>query len=146
MQAMNIRRIEAGILDSGSDFDTSITPFEAGLGRFVDLTKPKFIGIDALKSKPKQKLLHGFLSPEILPQSGFVITNHERKAVGKVTTGVVSPHLGVGIGYVRFFDSDAWIGKQLRIRSDTGGEGDCQVIELPFYDEKKELPRKITNL
>jgi aminomethyltransferase len=30
MQAMNIRRIEAGILDSGSDFDTSMAPDEAG--------------------------------------------------------------------------------------------------------------------
>ena len=39
MQAMNIRRIEAGILDSGSDFDISMTPYEAGLERFVDLSK-----------------------------------------------------------------------------------------------------------
>ena len=31
MQSMNIRRIEAGILDSGGDFDTSMTPFEGEL-------------------------------------------------------------------------------------------------------------------
>ena len=43
MQAMNTRRIEAGILDSGSDFDSSMTPFEAGLERFIDLDKDSFI-------------------------------------------------------------------------------------------------------
>lgn len=49
MQAMNIRRIEAGILDSGSDFDNSMTPFEAGLEKFVDFNKKGFIGHDALR-------------------------------------------------------------------------------------------------
>ncbi|MBT6122576.1 MAG: hypothetical protein HOH48_04335, partial [Candidatus Puniceispirillum sp.] len=44
MQAINIRRIEAGIFDSGSDFDPSMTPDEAGLSRFVDLEKEFFIG------------------------------------------------------------------------------------------------------
>ena len=52
MQAMNTRRIEAGILDSGSDFDISMTPYEAGLERFVDLSKKAFIGSGFLKGWP----------------------------------------------------------------------------------------------
>ena len=51
MQAMNIRRIEAGILDSGSDFDTSMAPDEAGLSRFIDRDKKYFIGYEAIKKK-----------------------------------------------------------------------------------------------
>ena len=39
MQAMNTRRIEAGIFDSGSDFDSSMNPFESGLENFIDLGK-----------------------------------------------------------------------------------------------------------
>ena len=48
MQSINIRRIEAGIFDSGSDFDVTMTPYEAGLEKFVDLTKESFIGRQAL--------------------------------------------------------------------------------------------------
>ena len=43
-QVFRARRIEAGLLNSGSDFDRTVNPFEAGLGRFVDLDKPDFIG------------------------------------------------------------------------------------------------------
>ena len=50
LDAMNIRRIEAGILNAGSDFNTSTTPYDAGLGRFVDEDKGDFIGKSALKS------------------------------------------------------------------------------------------------
>ena len=44
-----IRRIEAGILDWGSDIDLYTNPYEVGLGRMVDLDKPyPFIGRSAL--------------------------------------------------------------------------------------------------
>ena len=34
ISSMEMRRIEAGILDNGTDFDLTMTPFEAGLGSF----------------------------------------------------------------------------------------------------------------
>ena len=42
LDSMHIRRIEAGILNAGSDFDRFTTPFDVGLGRFVDLEKGDF--------------------------------------------------------------------------------------------------------
>ena len=63
MQSMNIRRIEAGILDSGGDFDTSMTPFEAGLGKFIDLEKNGFVGPDALLVAKRSKRLYGRVCP-----------------------------------------------------------------------------------
>ncbi len=39
MACMNVRRIEAGILNNGTDMSPAMTPFAAGLGRFVDLDK-----------------------------------------------------------------------------------------------------------
>ena len=42
------RRIEAGLLNAGTDFDASVTPFAAGLGAFVDLAKSDFVGKAAL--------------------------------------------------------------------------------------------------
>ena len=49
-------QIEAGILDNLSDFDASMTPFEAGLGSFIDLDKDNFIGRDALLKADQQSL------------------------------------------------------------------------------------------
>ena len=44
MSCMNVRRIEAGILNNGTDMFPSMTPYAAGMGRFVDLDKEGFIG------------------------------------------------------------------------------------------------------
>ena len=44
LESMDIRRIEAGILDNNTDFDQSMNPYDAGLGSLVDLTKDNFIG------------------------------------------------------------------------------------------------------
>ncbi|MYF89708.1 MAG: aminomethyl transferase family protein, partial [Boseongicola sp. SB0676_bin_33] len=53
LDAMNIRRIEAGILNAGSDFNETTTPYAAGLGRFVDADKFDFIGKAALEAADK---------------------------------------------------------------------------------------------
>ena len=82
MQSMNIRRIEAGILDSGSDFDTSMTPFEAGLERFIDLEKDCFIGREALLNAKRGKRLYGLICKDLAPRSGDVIfAGHDRGAI-----------------------------------------------------------------
>ena len=53
------RRIEAGLLNAGSDFDASVTPFIVGLGRFVDLDKSEFVGKRALESADKRRRTWG---------------------------------------------------------------------------------------
>ena len=51
LECMGVRRIEAAIMDNGTDMDSSMTPFDAGLGRFVDLdSDADFIGKAALRS------------------------------------------------------------------------------------------------
>ena len=104
MHSMNIRRIEAGILDSGSDFDTSMTPFEAGLERLIDLKKDQFIGKEALLSAKRGKRLYGLTCKDLTPCRGDAIFA-ENVQVGVVTTGAQSPFLAVGIGYVRFYEA-----------------------------------------
>ena len=58
-RAMTIRRIEGGIFGNLTDIDTSMTPFEAGLGFFVNMDKGDFIGKDSLKEKDKRPCLFG---------------------------------------------------------------------------------------
>ena len=140
MQSMNTRRIEAGILDSGSDFDSSMTPFEAGLERFIDLDKEGFIGRDALKVATHGTRLYGLRCVGTTPSGGDVILD-DATVVGKVTTGAQSPYLECGIGYVRFDRPGNWLGRHLTLRSARYGDANCDIVELPFYDTDKHLPR-----
>ena len=101
MKAMGIRRIEAGILDNLSDFDPATTPFEAGLGKFIDLDKTDFIGKAALLEANQQTLLYGFTCATIEPHNQEAILR-DAHAVGRVTASAWSPFLECGIGYVKF--------------------------------------------
>ena len=47
-KAMTMRRIEGGILGNLTDMTSDMTPFDAGIGGFVDLRKHSFIGKEAL--------------------------------------------------------------------------------------------------
>ena len=144
MQTMNIRRIEAGILDSGSDFDSTMTPYEAGLGKFIDLDKGDFIGRDALLSAERVTRIYGLRCAEATPRSGEQVFDAGSR-VGTVTTGAYSPFLKTGIGYVRFDHPGEWRDKSLVLRTSRDGDKICSVETLPFYDAKKRLPRTLTS-
>ncbi len=141
ISSMEMRRIEAGILDNGTDFDLTMTPFEAGLGPFIDLDKEGFIGRAALlKVKRDAKRLFGLKCPGGIPGYREHIMDGAAP-VGHVTAGAWSPYLKSGIGYVRFDAPDAWAGRRLAVMTADGGLLDCEIIDLPFYDAEKLIPR-----
>ena len=140
MQAMNIRRIEAGILDSGSDFDASMAPGEAGLHRFVDKNKKYFIGHEAINKRNKDKRIHGVLTGSYIPKSGDLV--HDGKnALGYVTTGAYSPAFEAGIGYVRLNMAEDRLGKNYYIGALESSKHNCTIVALPFYDKNKKKPK-----
>ncbi len=140
LQSMGIRRIEAGILDSGSDFDLTMNPFEAGLGSFIDLNKPDFIGREALMSAPRGTRLFGVTCAEVAPGALQPIFDGEMQ-VGRVTVGAFSPFLKSGIGYARMHAVGDWMGRTLSIRLASGQSVPCKIVDLPFYDPEKRIPR-----
>ena len=142
MQAMNTRRIEAGIFDSGSDFDSSMTPFETGLENFIDLGKKGFMGRDALMVANSGVRLFGLRCNSSTPHASDLVLS-DNAPVGKVTTGAFSPYLDCGIGYVRFDKPSDWSGKILTLQSHKFGEVSCTIVDLPFYDQEKLLPRDL---
>ena len=142
MQAMNIRRIEAGIFDSGTDFNSSMTPFESGLEKFIDLSKKGFMGRDALRVSNSGARLFGLRCKGTIPHAGDLVLS-DNAPVGKVTTGAFSPYLDCGIGYVRFDKPSDWSGKILTLQSHKFGEVSCTIVDLPFYDQEKLLPRDL---
>lgn len=140
LDSMGIRRIEAGILDNGSDMDPSMTPFQAGLGSFVDLDQGDFVGRAALCEADKHVLLFGLECNEATPQADCTIFDGEQQ-VGRVTAGGWSPFLKTGIGYVRFTHSDAWPEKSLVLETRDSRRLPCRIVALPFYDPEKKIPR-----
>lgn len=137
--SMEIRRIEAGILDSGTDFDLTTNPWEAGLGAFVDLEANHFIGREALLSAPRGRRLFG-LTCDGVPGYRQPILDGDT-VVGHVTAGARSPFLGCGIGYARMREAGDWIGRELTIPDADGAPMACTITDLPFYDPEKRIPR-----
>ena len=140
--SMGIRRVEAGILDNGSDIEPDLTPFGAGLGQFVRLEKGDFIGRGALEGADRSQLLFGLKCAAISPAAGMRV-RFENRPVGHVTIGTWSPTLDVGIGYVRFDDSlpGGWAGRTVSLLDNDGVAHAATVDTLPFVDKEKRLPR-----
>ena len=140
ISSMEVRRIEGGILDNGTDMDMSMTPFQAGLGPFIDLEKEGFIGREALLDADRRTLLYGLKCKAAVPDMTCRILDGE-SIVGRVTAGAQSPYLECGIGYVRFDTPGDWAGKTLSLRTDGGESHPCEIVDLPFYDAEKRIPR-----
>jgi glycine cleavage system aminomethyltransferase T len=138
--SMEIRRLEAGILDNGTDMDMSLTPFQAGLGAFIDMDKEDFIGREALINADRRTLLYGIKCKDVKPiMHDSILRKNEN--VGRVTAGALSPYLETGIGYVRFSIPGDWQGQKLVLQSSDGEKHDCDVVSLPFFDREKKIAR-----
>lgn len=142
LASMEIRRIEAAILDNGTDMNQSMTPFQSGLGAFIDMDKDEFIGKMALVNADQRTLLYGLKSKTASPGMNDQILDGA-KAVGRCTAGAVSPFLKCGIGYVRFEEPGGWTGKSLTLKTADGKVHDCEIVDIPFYDKDKQISRGI---
>jgi glycine cleavage system aminomethyltransferase T len=140
--SMEIRRIEAAILDNGTDMDQSMTPFQSGLAAFIDMDKDDFIGKKALVHADRRTLLYGFKGTTASPGMNDMICDGAM-VVGRCTAGAMSPYLQCGIGYVRFAEPGQWAGKILTLNTADGKAHECEIIDLPFYDRDKKIPRGI---
>ncbi len=138
--SMEIRRIEAGILDNLTDFDATMTPFQAGLGEFLDLDKEGFVGREALLEVDRRTLLYGVICASATPAMGNDVLDGDDR-VGRVTAGAWSPFLGSGVGYVRFDRPGDWVGRSLMLQDSEGTPAPCEIVDLPFYDPEKRIPR-----
>ena len=141
-RAMTIRRIEAGIFGNLTDIDTTINPFEAGLGFCVNMDKEDFIGRDALLNKDKGTCLFGLTCETETPVSGSKVIDGD-KIVGHITAGVHSLTLDTGIGYVRFYEPKDWPGKKLILKLPNGENHKSKVVKLPFFDPEKKIVKGI---
>jgi aminomethyltransferase len=136
--ARDTLRLEMCYPLNGSDLSPERNPIEAGLGFFVDLTKPNFIGRDAL-FKTKEIGLREKLVPFRMKDKGppprphyAVFENGER--IGEVTSGTLSPSLNWGVGMAYVSTAHAKIGAEIAI--------EIRGQRFPAIIEKKPLYKK----
>ena len=136
--ARDTLRLEVCYPLNGSDFSPKRNPIEAGLGFFVDLTKPNFVGRKALvktKENGSAEKLAAFRmegkGPPPRPHYS-IFRNGER--IGEVTSGTLSPSLNYGIGMAYVSAPHAKIGTRIDI--------EIRGQKFPAIIEKKPLYKK----
>ncbi|HEX9196869.1 MAG TPA: glycine cleavage system aminomethyltransferase GcvT, partial [Candidatus Bathyarchaeia archaeon] len=100
--ARDALRLEAGMCLYGNDIDEQTSPVEARLNFAVRLDKKDdFIGQDSikqLKERGPSRVRTGFrITDKGIPRQGQEICSDDVD-IGRVTSGTLSPTLGVGIG------------------------------------------------
>ncbi|MCH6235192.1 glycine cleavage system aminomethyltransferase GcvT [Cognataquiflexum rubidum] len=99
--ARDTLRLEMGYCLYGNDINDETSPIEAGLGWITKFTKD-FINSENLKKQKENgvsKKLVGFILQEKgIPRGHYPIVNLEGEAIGEVTSGTMTPSMGVGIG------------------------------------------------
>ena len=129
--ARDTLRLEAGMNLYGQDMDELIQPNQAGLTWTVALKDPerRFIGREALEqfSDPKTFIGLKLLDRGVMRAHMVVRTDD---GLGEVTSGTMSPTLGVSIGFARL-PSAVSVGDQVEI--DIRGKWvPAEVCKLPF--------------
>ena len=135
LAARDTLRLEMGYCLYGNDIDDQTSPIEAGLGWITKFTK-SFVNADFLKLQKEngvQKKLVGFTMQErAIPRKGYEIVDSEGLNIGIVTSGTMSPSLGIGIGmgYVAINHSSTKSEIYIQIRKKGIA---AKVTTFPFY-------------
>ena len=143
------RRIEAGLLSAGQDFNNKTDPFSVGLGRFVDLEKDNFIGKEALKNSNKKCRTWGLRVEKGTAMKGKNLKING-KIVGEITSSTWSPYQVCGVGIVRMQNNKMGPGTVVDVNCTNGKIQKGELCELPMYDpngdivrgKNKEIPNK----
>jgi aminomethyltransferase len=131
--ARDILRLEAGMCLYGHDLDEDTTPAEADLMRFVAMDKT-FIGRDAieeqLRNGVRRKRVGLKLFSRTTPREGAIVLGNGQP-IGKVTSGVFSPHLNTAIAMAYVETEWAKIGQQVQVLVRDKPQ-DAEIVPMPF--------------
>ena len=147
LEALDMLRIEAGLIFAGYEFSDQTDPFEAGIGFSVPLKSKTddFIGRDALlrrSANPMHKLVGLQLSGNEGAHHGDGVYSG-RAQVGVVTSACRSPLLASNIALCRVDVACADVGTTLQVGKVDGLQKriDAQVMAPIFYDPDKSRVR-----
>jgi len=135
--ARDTLRLEMGYCLYGNDISDSTSPIEAGLAWITKFSDGNnFIDRELLekqKSDKPSRRLRGFIMKERgIPRHDYKILNSEGVVIGVITSGTMSPALGVGIGMGYIASEFAGFGKEIFIEI-RNKSVKAEIVKLPFY-------------
>jgi aminomethyltransferase len=147
LAALDMVRIEAGLIFAGADFSDQTDPFEAGIGFTVPLKSKTddFVGRAALirrKDHPARRFVG--LEIDASTDVGHGDCLHVGRAqVGEVTSAVRSPILGKHIALARVDVAHAAVGTAVEIGKLDGQQKRLPAVIVPLshYDPGKTRPQ-----
>ncbi len=106
LAARDTLRLEMGYCLYGNDIDETTSPLEAGLA-WVTKFSNNFVNADALQAQKaaglNQKLTGFEMLEKGIPRRDYPIFSTQGQAIGRVTSGTISPTLkkGIGLAYLK---------------------------------------------
>ncbi|MFT4211989.1 MAG: glycine cleavage system aminomethyltransferase GcvT [Microbacterium sp.] len=135
LAARDTLRLEAGMPLYGHELGLGIRPAQAGLARFVALDKPSFVGRDGVRPRDDAPVLVGLMAEgRRAARAGYPVRSGEA-VVGAVTSGILSPTLGVPLAMAFVAPSSSALGTALELDV-RGTRLPATVTRLPFYRRK----------
>ncbi|MDP9295712.1 MAG: glycine cleavage system protein T [Actinomycetota bacterium] len=140
------RRVEAGMMNYGSDMTIENNPFEImGLERLVEEQPQDYIGKEALERIRREGVKRKLVGIELesgpfeIDPADFWPVHVNGREVGKVTDAVWSPALEKNIGYVWVPIELSEPGTELDVESQHG-HLTGRTTSIPFVDPRKAVP------
>jgi aminomethyltransferase len=144
LDALDIVRIEAGLIFKGYEYEGAEDPFEAGIGFTAPRKKADYVGKAALERR-RENPARALVGLEIDASAPFAHGDEVRAggvAVGVVTSGARSPLLEKNLALARVGVGHSDLGVPLEVARAEGGEtASATVVRFPFYDPDKTRPR-----
>ena len=143
LKALDRARIEAGLLSPGREFDSSVSPFEAGIGWTVALGKEDLVGkaaCERLKLHPPRVAVGLILSGnEVAPIGEHLYAPGDPFPAGKITSATFSPILDKSIALAQVFPEYSALGARLEVGFVDGlaRRTEARVGPLAAYDRKR---------
>lgn len=144
MVALDLFRIEGGFIIGGVEYDSTVSPYECGLGWSVELDKGDFQGKEALARDREATRLR--LTSVVLERGGDEASGAplwvDGEEVGLLTQAIVSPYLGgktLGLAKVRKELNEP--GRE--VLAQVGDEQIAgEVVRHPVYDPERRRAKE----
>ena len=149
LEALDMLRVEAGLIFAGYEFSDQTDPFEAGIPFTVPLKTKEddFIGKASLikrKENPQRVLVGLELIGDELAANGDCV-NIGRNQVGEITSAVRSPILRKNFALCRIQVEHSELGTEVEVGKLDGKQKrlPAKVVGFPFYDPTKSRVRDV---
>ena len=141
--ARDTLRLEKAYPLYGHELDDSTTPLEARLEWVTKLSKPVFVGRDAIVKQQGDGVRRKLIGLELL-QPGIARGEYQicksGRRIGRVTSGTKSPSLGKAIALAYVSSEEARIENRIDVEI-RGRQVAAKIVPLPFYRRNEDAKK-----